>query len=237
MSKFAETTVVAATCLLGFAAVVGAQLNDGYARSGQMVGAAFRLMDAAYPEVRQFGKLEIRGNVYSGRRLREFSLQLGADELREVRTGKQMSDASCYARFEFSYADERLLTYTAHGRCAREAENRTLRSDFIRRRLSDDQLVAEIERRGGRFGPGRKEELLNAIPGIEVIEAIAGEQLILRDVTFGLPLREQGNVELVGYALHWAATFEVVPTRGVKIVAIFEPFDGRLSALLRIPPE
>lgn len=74
------TVFIAATGLVCGFAMVEAQHNDGYAQSGQMVAAAFRLMDAAYLEAREFGKLEIRGNLFGGRRLREFGLQLTAGE-------------------------------------------------------------------------------------------------------------------------------------------------------------
>jgi hypothetical protein len=179
--------------------------------------------------------MQIVGELLRGMDTRQLSVQLSAGELLTVRNDADMKRSHCYGTFTFS--DFGLVKFFGDGVCARAADNAAFISSVAAHPLwSDKQIAAELLRLGARYGPDSKERLIERISAAAIGEAVA-EPLDLREVTFVMPERVSGRIELHGDALVWMSTFTIVNRQNATIVALIEPFDGRLKSLFRIPPE
>ncbi len=228
--------VLAGVACLRVSASASEQAGEGALRAGRFIASALELMNVAYPELTvKSGQVQISGKHYSDGSIREFGLQYGR-ELRLMRNRDDILASDCYGRFTFDAVG--LLTYYAGGACVRQVDNEAMEEAFNReKKWSDEEIGAELLRRGAHYPPGHPQMFVNRQISTELLSRLLGEALEPGRVVFRMPEREGGVAELLGYALHWEASYRVVGQDNVWVTALYEPFGGNLKAVLRSPPE
>jgi hypothetical protein len=237
MSHFCSPSVVclAVVVILRTAeSPAAASQADGAAQSGTRLAAALRFLRAVYPDQEDIsGRVQIAGEVFRGMDIRHFGVQLGGDLLK-LRNYAELSRAKCYGRLQFN--DFGLVEFFGHGSCVMETKNAAFVAVVkAHPQWSDEQIAAELARRGARFGPDAKDQLKGRIPPTYVVADVVGELVELSDITFEMPRREDGR--MLDSEVSWRITFAVLGRSNVTVVATLEPFDGRLTLLMRLPPE
>jgi len=56
-------------------------------------------------------------------------------------------------------------------------------------------------------------------------------------VSFEMAPRQEGKLRADSSVLKWRVEYRIPSIKHVKVVASFEPFDGRLKHLIRLPGE
>jgi hypothetical protein len=99
---------------------------------------------------------------------------------------------------------------------------------------SDARAVQALMKAGAKYGPDQKKALLNKMPTAGLSELL-GVNLSLQSLVFSAT----NGGRLGSFALlEWIASFEGhVNGQTIKYAANFEPFGGRLTFLLRVPPK
>lgn len=215
---------------VSFAAVGAGQ--DGPGETGERFGTALRFMMAVYPDLEdRVDRIQLTGPVFPGIRSRLFGIQFGAGHLFAE---ADSHSAECYGIFQFS--DTGLLKFDAQGKCASDTENNAFRETLTRHpRWSDSQVLAELSRRGARFGPKARDRLVERVPSGNVVSDIIGEIAQQGDITFEMPDRDKGT--MLDPFVEWHVEFALPGNPRDKVIASLEPFYGRLTSLLRLPPE
>jgi hypothetical protein len=237
MSHFGSPSVVclAVVLLLRMAgSPVAVSQADGAAQSGTRIATALRFLRAVYPDQEDIsGRVQIEGELLRGMDTRHFGVQLGGGLL-TLRNGADLSRAQCYGRFRFT--DFGLVEFFGHGTCAMETKNAAFVTVVESHpQWSDEQVAAELARRDARFGPDAKDQLKGRIPPTYVVADAVGELVELRDIAFEMPRREDGR--MLDSVVSWRITYAVLGKNNVSVVARLEPFDCRLTFLIRLPPE
>lgn len=216
-------------------AVHAAAQFDNADASGARISQALRFMEAVYGEaLTGVGRFQIEGRVYSGMKLGEFGIQLGTDRLLDQSIASEKAATSCYGVFTFSGTS--VWKFHGSGRCVHAAENEAFRATVRNHpEWSEDQIGQELARQGAQFGPGNAEGLSRELPPAYVIATVTGESVVMSDVKFLMPEREGSWVS--GTDLHWRVMYEVQGQPNIRVHMGVEPFGGRPTILLRLPPE
>lgn len=233
MSRFVKCGMCVATLALWLGPTALAQTEAGRTRSGAVIAAALRLMDAACPDVKA-GTVQITGKSLTSGLITFFGIQLaGGDELAPPGSSES---SLCYGVFEFQR--EMFLAYRGTGGCVRRTENQSFRKwvEGQNDHPTALQILQSFRERGAQYGPDREQAIADRLVPIDVLEQVTGATLELSRLRF-MRLDQNERNELLGYSLHWEARYAVQGTPDVQVDLYFEPFSGGLVAMRRRPPE
>jgi hypothetical protein len=204
------------------------------------VGLAKQALKSLYPELKGRG---LHLTIDDGSRL-DFA-EIGGDFVIDVFeppphiniSVRQCPPTLVSTRFMFASGDWRLFGYSAAGPVVNTQKRESL-NDLVdsHPEWTDSQIGEALTKAGAKFGPNAKDQLVRALP-IAALEALAGKIEVI-SVQFTLRDKEQMKEHLPAASLMWAVEFmshvDGQPDR--KYFALFEPFEGKLTSIGKIPP-
>jgi hypothetical protein len=228
-----------------FLLVVAVSVSLAESSAGQLesgidnLGRAFRLIDAAYPDVLK-GATNVRvgGDVFRDPPwLREFGIRI-ADSITDLQR-EPNSPAALQAFFlqaTFQFDSNGLRLFAAHGRVVNDPENASF-CEYLQANpeSSEDRIAAELGRRGARFGPEKKDELLaHVLPAPTLAEVAISPPLAISRAIFVVPSPKDRSGMLPVGCVEWQVSYRLASgDSSFEYIAHVEPFAGRLGIISR----
>ena len=131
----------------------------------------------------------------------------------------------------FKFDDNgRIEKYFASGRILHDDQNNKLAKDVESHEMwSDTIILRELTRRGARFGPDNKEQMLSRVKVlIRELEPMLGELSVI-SIEFEMPETERHGLSVIG-VLCWVVRYQ--SSSGLQGELTFEPFGGNLVAVM-----
>jgi len=101
---------------------------------------------------------------------------------------------------------------------------------------SDARITAALNEAGAKYGADHKAEFLRALP-LEELKPFVGGELKLTSVEFHVRLGTSGTTKAAGLTWLVRARWHSPDGREADCTMAFEPFEGRLTMLIRDPVE
>lgn len=179
------------------------------------------------------GPLDVSGSFYT------FSVEVG----RTSKTSPQvrllppeMREPIHVGLFLFDPADGRVWKFTTGSELVNANKNEALRNSVeAHPEWPDEQVVQALKDAGARYGPNDKDAFVQMIP-LNKLEKFFGK-LRIKSVEFKLryPQREEPPLA----ELYWSVHLDGRGPRGRRATyhLTFEPFEGKLTSLWRLPED
>ena len=147
------------------------------------------------------------------------------------------SNPKLSATFAFDWQTERkeLVILTAGGPIAEGRRDKLAEEVNKHPKWSEAQITAALNTAGPKFGPDHKAEFLRALP-IEKLKPFLGGEIEVLSAEFDLWYRDSEQ-ESREADLTWLVqtNWRSSDGREAKCNLVFEPFDGHLTSLMRVP--
>jgi hypothetical protein len=229
--------------MMAFAAllVVGSQASTADTRPDDYVGRAKQLIRMLYPGL-QFNLRPViidQTRWGEGDFMNTFSI-----EFHDLEPKDSASPGACWcshpmlhATFVFNWQTEEkeLVTMTAGGPAADGRMHEFAKEVNKHPEWSEAQLVAALKGAGAKFAPDHKAEFLRALP-IEQLKPFVGGDLEVVSADFYVVEPGAGG-KAPEASLTWTVQtkWHGPGSREAKCILQFEPFDGRLISIFRVP--
>jgi len=136
--------------------------------------------------------------------------------------------------FDWQTAKKELVVMAAGGPIAEGRQDKLAEEVNKHPKWSDAQIIAALNAAGPKFGPDHKAEFLRALP-IEKLKPFLGGEIEVLSAEFSLRYRTFEEAHEASLSWIVQTTWRSSDGREATCNLAFEPFDGHLTSLMRVP--